>query len=139
MYEYEINKMEDVNRSATVSQKVGQIEEIIKQRKTMNEKIKLQFLKEQKIVQENMKKLENNNQKEQLELYMRKLTDQAKYTKQKVKLFEKKQSLKTGNMKKQYEAIKKYENELSEGGLASGELQEIKQRAIRSLRNNSKK
>ena len=49
-----------------------------------------------------MKKLENNSQKEELEVYMRKLTDQAKYFKEKIKLFEKKDSLKSGNMKKQY-------------------------------------
>jgi len=29
----------------------------------MNEKIKQQFMKEQRVVQENMKKLENNSQK----------------------------------------------------------------------------
>ena len=42
-------------------------------------------------------------------------------------------------MKKQYQAIKKYEGQLLEGGLAGGQLQEIKQRAIRSLKNNGKK
>jgi hypothetical protein len=30
--------------------------------------------------------------------------------------------VKSGNMKKQYEAIKKYENRLLEAGLAGGEL-----------------
>jgi TPP-dependent pyruvate/acetoin dehydrogenase alpha subunit len=36
-------------------------------------------------------------------------------------------------MKKQHEAIKKFENELLEAGLAGGELEEIRNRAIRAV------
>lgn len=36
-------------------------------------------------------------------------------------------------MKKQHQAIKKFENELLEAGVAGGELQEIRNRAIRAV------
>ncbi len=41
-------------------------------------------------------------------------------------------------MKKQYEAIKKFENELLQAGLAGGQLEEIKHRAIKNINNGKK-
>jgi hypothetical protein len=40
-------------------------------------------------------------------------------------------------MKKQYEAIKKFENKALEGGLAGGELEELKRNAINSINLNT--
>ncbi len=46
--------------------------------------------------------------------------------------------MKAANMKKQYQMIKKFENELLQAGLAGGELEEIKHRAIRNINNGKK-
>jgi Fe2+ transport system protein FeoA len=40
-------------------------------------------------------------------------------------------------MTKQYKALKKMENQLLEMGMASGSLEEIKQRAMRGIGGNS--
>lgn len=69
-----------------------------------------------------MKKLENNSQKEEIEKHLKSLHDEEKFLKDKIKDLESRETLKQGNMKKQYELIKKLENELLEGGLAAGEL-----------------
>ena len=51
---------------------------------------------------------------------MKKLTDEAKFFREKVKMLEEKETIKANNMKRQYEAIKKYEKDLYEAGLAGG-------------------
>ena len=57
-----------------------------------------------------MRRLENNNKKEEMEAQFKKMSDEAKFFKEKIKYYEGKQSLKAVNMKNQYEAIKKIEN-----------------------------
>lgn len=76
----------------------------------MAEKLKQQLVKEQKLSQDNMKKLSNNSQKDEIEVFLKKLSEEAKFYKEKVKFLEQKEAIRGGNMKKQYEAIKKLEN-----------------------------
>lgn len=66
MYEYEIAKLEEgVGRTGgSVTQKASQVELIIKEKKMMAEKLKAQLAKEQKITQENTRRLSNNSQRE---------------------------------------------------------------------------
>lgn len=45
MYEYEINKLEEGNRSVNFTQKNGQMDGIIKEKKAMSEKLKAKFIK----------------------------------------------------------------------------------------------
>jgi hypothetical protein len=45
MYEYEVNKLEEGNRSVNLTQKNGQIDGIIKEKKAMGEKLKAKFIK----------------------------------------------------------------------------------------------
>jgi hypothetical protein len=76
----------------------------------MAEKLKQQLVKEQRAAQDTMKKLENNNQRDEIEIYLKKLSEEAKFFKEKVRFLEQKEAVKAANMKKQYEAIKKFEN-----------------------------
>ena len=73
----------------------------------MASKLKIKLIRENKVVQDNIKKLGGNSQKEELETHMKKMTEEAKFFKNKLKTLEGKEQLKAGNMKKQYEAIKK--------------------------------
>lgn len=41
----------------------------------MAEKLKQQLVKEQKLSQDNMKKLSNNSQKDEIEVYLKKLSE----------------------------------------------------------------
>jgi hypothetical protein len=50
MYEYEISKLEDANRSVNLSQKSTQIDQIVKEKRQMAEKLKQQLHKEKRIV-----------------------------------------------------------------------------------------
>jgi len=51
MYEYEIGKIEDSERTINVSQKSAQVQLIIKEKRMMADKLKHQLIKEQKVVQ----------------------------------------------------------------------------------------
>ena len=64
---------------------------------------------------------------------MKKLTEEAKFFKEKLKYIDDRDNIKANNMKRQYDAIKKLENTLLESGLAGGELEEIKRSAISNL------
>lgn len=107
MYEYEVGKLEDSSRSVNLSQKSTQVEQILKEKRLMGEKLKQQLTKEKRIVEENIKRLEKNTEKNEMEVYIKKLTEEAKFYKEKVKVIEEQESIKAINMKKQYEAIKK--------------------------------
>ena len=137
MYEYEISKLEDSKRNVNVSQKTVQYALMIKEKRSMNEKLKQQFIKEQKAVQDNTRRLENNSQRDEIDLEMKKLGEEMKFYKEKVKFIEEREQVKAGNMKRQYDAIKKYENKALEGGLAGGELEELKRNAINSINLNT--
>lgn len=50
MYEYEIAKLEDTNRSVNLSQKSTQIDQIVKEKRQMAERLKQQLHKEKRIV-----------------------------------------------------------------------------------------
>lgn len=86
----------------------------------MSNKLKIKLIRENKAVSDNIKKLEGNSQKEGLEEHMKKLTEEAKFYKNKLKDFENREQVKSTNMKKQYEALKKLEIKLIESGLAGG-------------------
>ena len=62
---------------------------------------------------------------------MKKITEEAKFYKEKVKGIEEKEKLKTEQMKRQHAAIKKMENELMESGMSGGELEEMRKRAVK--------
>lgn len=47
-----------------------------------------------------------------MEAYIKKLNEEAKFYKEKIKFLEEQEATKALNMKKQYEAIKKCENQL---------------------------
>ena len=50
MYEYEVGKLEDGNRSVNLSQKSSQYDLIIKEKKSMGEKLRLQLIKAKRTV-----------------------------------------------------------------------------------------
>ncbi len=133
MYEYEVNKLEEASHSATVAQKTTQFDAIIKEKKAMSEKLRQQLLREQKGVQDNTRRLELHAHRDDVEIEMKKLTEEAKFYKEKLKFLEERENLKAHNMKKQYDAVKKLENTLLESGLAAGELEELKRNAISTL------
>lgn len=88
----------------------------------MGEKLKQQLAKEKKVVDQNVRRLERHSQKNDMQIYLKKLSDQIKFYREKIKYMEEKQALKAGNMKKQYQAIKKTENQLLQAGVAAGEI-----------------
>ena len=67
--------MEDPSKSINISQKSTQYENIIKEKRKMADKLKIQLIREQKKAQENTRKLQKDNQKEELETHMKKLTE----------------------------------------------------------------
>lgn len=64
---------------------------------------------------------------------MKKLTEEANFYREKIKYVEEVDKTKAANMKKQYEHIKKMENTLLEGGVAGGELEDLKRNAIKAV------
>lgn len=133
MYEYEINKLEENNRNQNVSQKTVQLEQIIKEKKALADKLKHQYIKEQKTLHDNTNKLVNQNQKEELESYLKKITEEAKFFKEKIKNLEEKEKAKGDSMKRQFQVIKKMENTLLESGMSGNELEEMKKRAVKGV------
>ena len=57
--------MEDSDRTVNVSQKSTQFDLMMKEKKALASKLKIKLIKEQKIVQDNTRKLQKDNQKEE--------------------------------------------------------------------------
>lgn len=74
----------------------------------MAEKLKQQVAKEQRATQENSRRLSNSHQRDELEVQTKKLAEEAKFYKEKIRFLEQAEGLKATNMKKQHEAIKKF-------------------------------
>jgi hypothetical protein len=86
MYEYEIGKLEGGNGKGgpSVTQKSTQIELIIKEKRAMADKLKQQLVKEQKTMAEISRRLENS-QRDEVEMQNKKLAEEAKFYKEKVR------------------------------------------------------
>ena len=78
----------------------------------MAAKLKIKLVRENKVVQDNIKKMEKDNQKEEIQGNMKKMTEESTFLKKRVKDIEGKEIIKAANMKKQYQAIKKMEKQL---------------------------
>jgi hypothetical protein len=139
MYEYEIGKLEEANKSVTISQKSNQVDSMVKEKRSLADKLKAKLVKEQRLVQDNIRRLEKHNQKEEIEHHVKKMADEANFFKEQCKVIEQREAMKASNMKKQYDAIKKHEAELLEGGLAAGELEAIKRNAFSSITHSARK
>ena len=109
----------------------------IKEKKTMSERLKAKLHGEQKVVNENTKKLHNNSLQQEMERKLKSLSDEIKFLREKEKEQDAKDEIKQGNMKKQFEFIKKLEAELVEHGMSGGELEEIKQKAIKKTQSQN--
>lgn len=89
------------------------------------------------MVNENTKKLHNNSLQQEMERKLKSLSDEIKFLREKEKEQDAKDEIKQGNMKKQFEFIKKLEAELVEHGMSGGELEEIKQKAIKKTQSQN--
>lgn len=107
----------------------------IKEKKAMAERLRARLQVEQKAVLEHTKKLHNNNLQQEMERRLKALGDEIKFLREKEKEQDGKDELKQGNMKKQFEFVKKLETELVENGMSGGELEELKQRAVKKAQN----
>lgn len=88
----------------------------------MSERLKAKLHAEQKVVNENTKKLHNNSLQQEMERKLKSLSDEIKFLREKEKDQDARDEIKQGNMKKQFEFIKKLEAELVEHGMSGGEL-----------------
>lgn len=66
MYEYEVAKLEDGSRSVNLSQKSGQYDLVLKEKRAMGDKLKVQLLKVKRAVEDNTRRLEKNTEKNEL-------------------------------------------------------------------------
>ena len=57
MYEYEISKLEDSGRNPNVSQKTVQLEQVIREKRALGEKLRQQYVREQKLLHDNTRRL----------------------------------------------------------------------------------
>ena len=62
----------------------------MKEKKALASKLKSKLIKEQKMAQDNTRKLQKDNQKEEHQVHMKKLAEELKFYKEKVKVLEEK-------------------------------------------------
>lgn len=73
----------------------------------MADRLKLKLHADQKLISENIKKLNNGSQQQAIEKKIKSLSDEIKFLREKQKEQEAKDELRQGNMKKQYQFVKK--------------------------------
>lgn len=82
---------------------------------------------------ENIKNLHNNSLQMKNQSKVNFLSNELKFLREKQKEQLSKEEKRANNLKKQHNHIKNVEKALVEGGITGGELEEIKQKAIRKV------
>ena len=99
----------------------------------MSDRLKAKLQKEQKMISENIKKLNNGSRQQEIQKKIKMLSDEIKFLQEREKEQKAKDEIKQSNMKKQFQFIKRLEGQLLSSGVSHGEIDEIKQRAIKTV------